>query len=64
MILMERITDGVSMIILACVGAAAFSYGWPAIIISILCVIMFVAVIRIKPISDFIIRMLTKNKNS
>lgn len=62
MVLMERVTDGISMIILASLGAVVFSYGYTAIVVCILLIIFFVAAIRIKPFAMFIIRILSKIK--
>ena len=62
MVLMERVSDAISMIILASVGAIAFSYGYAAIIACVVIVALFVAAIRIKPFAMFIIRMLSKVK--
>ena len=62
MVLMERVTDAISMIILASIGAIAFSYGYAAIIACVLIVSLFVAAIRIKPFAMLIIRGLSKVK--
>jgi uncharacterized protein (TIRG00374 family) len=62
MVLMERITDGISMIILASLGTVVFAYGYSAIIVCILLIVLFVAAIRIKPFAMFIIRTLSKIK--
>ncbi len=62
MVLMERVSDAISMIILASVGAIAFSYGYAAIIACVAIVGLFVAAIRIKPFAKFIIKMLSKVK--
>lgn len=62
LILMERLTDGISMVILASLGAAIFSYGWTAIIICFAIIAVFVAVIRIKKLAMFFIRLLKSIK--
>jgi len=59
-ILMERVTDGIAMIILASIGAVVFSYGYAAIIACIVLVGLFVAVVRIRPLALFLIRALDK----
>lgn len=61
-VLMERVTDAISMIILASVGAVVFSYGYAAVIACIIIIGLFVAAVRIKPFSMLIIRMLSKVK--
>jgi uncharacterized protein (TIRG00374 family) len=62
MVLMERVSDAISMIILASIGAIAFEYGYAAIIACVCIIVLFVAVIRIKPFAMFVIRMLSKNR--
>jgi len=62
MVLMERVSDAISMIILASVGAVAFSYGYAAVIACVAIIVLFVAAVRIKPFAAFIIRMLSKVK--
>ena len=62
MVLMERVSDAISMIILASVGAIAFSYGYAAVIACIVIIALFVAAVRIKPFAMFIIRLLSKVK--
>ena len=62
MVLMERVSDAISMIILASVGAVAFSYGYAAVIACIAIIVLFVAAVRIKPFANVIIRMLSKVK--
>ncbi len=62
MVLMERVSDAISMIILASVGAVAFSYGYAAVIACISIIVLFVAAVRIKPFAAFIIRTLSKVK--
>lgn len=62
MVLMERLTDGIAMVILASVGAAIFSFGWAAIIACFCIIALFVAVVRIKKLSMFFINLLGKVK--
>lgn len=61
-VLMERISDAISMIILASIGAVAFSYGYSAIIACVTIIAVFVAAVRIKPFAAFIIKTLSKIK--
>ena len=62
MVLMERVSDAISMIILASVGAVAFSYGYAAVIACIVIICLFVAAVRIKAFAALIIRLLSKVK--
>ncbi len=62
LVLMERISDAIAMVILASIGAIAFQSGFAAIIACLLIIVLFVAAIRIKPFSMLIIRLLSKNR--
>ncbi len=61
-VLMERLTDGISMIILASIGAVTFSYGYAAVIACIVLIGLFILVVRVKPVAMFFIRTLGRIK--
>lgn len=61
-VLMERLTDGISMIILASIGAITFSYGYAAIIACVALVGLFIVAVRVKPVAMFLIRTLARVK--
>lgn len=60
LVVIERLTDGISMIVLASIGALTFRYGTSVMVISILLVGVFIAVVRIKPVALEIINFLKK----
>lgn len=60
LIVIERLTDGISMIVLASVGALKYKYGLVILVASIAMVAIFIASIRFKAIANFIIRVLKK----
>lgn len=62
MVLMERVSDAISMIILASIGAIAFAYGYAAIIACVVIIALFVAAVRIKSFAMLIIKWLSRVK--
>lgn len=49
LIVAERLTDGISMIILASIGALKFRYGFSVLIASTVLVFLFIAFVRFRP---------------
>jgi uncharacterized protein (TIRG00374 family) len=60
MIVIERLTDGISMIILASIGALRFRYGIGALVSAVLLSVFFIAFIRIRPFALRVIGFLKK----
>ncbi|MGI6778545.1 MAG: lysylphosphatidylglycerol synthase transmembrane domain-containing protein [Acetivibrionales bacterium] len=60
MIVIERLTDGISMIILASIGALRFRYGIGALVSAVLLSAFFIAFIRIRPFALRVIGFLKK----
>lgn len=60
MVVVERLTDGISMIILASIGALKFKYGFGVLVASMVLVIMFIAFIRFRSFSMAVISFLKK----
>lgn len=60
LIVIERLTDGISMIILASVGALKYKYGLAVLVISVAMVAIFIASVRFKTVANFIIGFLKK----
>jgi uncharacterized protein (TIRG00374 family) len=60
LIVIERLTDGISMIILASIGALKFKFGAGLMIVSVLLVVFFISFVRIKPFALGIIMLLKR----
>jgi uncharacterized protein (TIRG00374 family) len=60
LIIIERLTDGISMIILASIGALRFKFGAGVMLGSILLVVFFISFVRIKPFALSVIRLLKR----
>lgn len=60
LVLVERVTDGISMIILASVGALKFKYGIGILISSAMLVVLFVAFVRFRSFALAVISLLKK----
>jgi len=60
MIVVERLTDGISMIILASIGALKFKYGLGILLASSLLVVMFIAFVRFRRFAHAVIVLLKK----
>lgn len=60
LIVAERLTDGISMIILASIGALKFRYGLGVLLVSSAFVVLFIVFVRLKSFAAFIIGLIKK----
>ena len=60
LVLVERLTDGISMILLASVGALRFKYGIGVLAVTVAIVAMFIAFVRFKAFAVAVIRLLKR----
>jgi uncharacterized protein (TIRG00374 family) len=60
LVVIERLTDGISMIILASIGALKFRYGTGILAVSAVLVVLFVASVRYKMIAHAVIGFLKR----
>lgn len=60
LVLVERLTDGISMILLASVGALRFKYGMGILAVTVVMVALFIAFVRFKAFAVAVIRLLKR----
>ena len=56
-ILAERISDGLAMVILAAAGLILYGYGWQALVIALVLALAFVAVSQYRPLANAVINV-------
>lgn len=59
-IVAERLTDTISMILLASLGALKFKYGFGVLAVSFMLIILLIAFVRFHTFAQFVIRLLKK----